>query len=293
MTISRYSLGTTIVPSPERLNCSISPTRSRWSAALRRGLERAEGLVHRPVVGPEDFQPMRRRAVAEHEVALRRLDRGRVRLEQLGDPRAGAPERGRPGAGRRRRVLADGLEELPDEAFGRPVGKADPAAALADANQLGRGAVLVGGEHHPEGRDDRVEALVRERQRFRVGLAELDVEPFGRGALAGALEQRRHVVGGDHVAPATGGGEGRVAVAGSDVEHLLSRAEIEGLAQFLADDLQGGADDGIIARRPRRLLAGLERLEVGLADGLTVLTGGGGGGRVHVPSPFGCGVSAP
>ena len=95
------------------------------------------------------------------------------------------------------------------------------------------------------------------------------LEPLGGGALAGALEQRRHVVGGDHVAPAAGGGERDVAVAGGDVEHLLPGAEVEGFAQLLADDLQGGADDGVVAGRPGALLAGLDRLKVdlvGLAD---------------------------
>ena len=85
--------------------------------------------------------------------------------------------------GRRRHVLADGLEQLADEAVRRPVGEADLAAGLADAQQLGRGAVLVGREHHAEGRDDDVEAAVRERQRFGVGLAELDrraVRPAAR-----------------------------------------------------------------------------------------------------------------
>jgi hypothetical protein len=131
--------------------------------------------------------------------------------------------------------LADGLEELADEALGRPVGKADLAAALADADHLGRGAVLVGGEHHPEGGDHHVEAAVRERQRS-VGLRNR-WEPLGRGAFAGTLEERGHVVGGDHVAPTTGGCEGGIAVAGGDVEHLLSRPDVEGLAQLLADDL--------------------------------------------------------
>jgi len=108
---------------------------------------------------------------------------------------------------------------------------------LADAKHLGRGPFLVRSEHHSEGRHDHVEGTVRERQRFRVGLAELDVEPFGGGAFAGTLEQRWHVVGGDHVAPPTRGREGGIAVAGSDVEHLLSGTDVESLAQFLADDL--------------------------------------------------------
>src|SRR3546814_10174348 len=56
--------------------------------------------------------------------------------------------------------------------------------------------------------------------RLRVGLLERDLEAFGGGALASALEQRGHVVGGDDVAPASGGGEAYVAVARGDVQHL-------------------------------------------------------------------------
>ena len=73
------------------------------------------------------------------------------------------------------------------------------------------------------------------------------VQPLGRGALAAAIEQRRHVVGRGHVAPAARGRERHVAVAGRDVEHLAAGAKIERLAQLLADDLQGRADDGVVA----------------------------------------------
>ena len=135
---------------------------------------------------------------------------------------------------------------------------------LQTRSELGGGAVLVGREHHAEGRDDDVEARVRERQRFGVGLAECRCSSRSAlGAFARAVEQRRHIVGGDHLAPAARGGERGVAVAGGDVEHLLSRADVERLAQLLADDLQGGADDGIVAGRPGALLAGLERREIG------------------------------
>ena len=146
----------------------------------------------------------------------------------------------------------------------------------AHADQLCRGAVLVGREHHAEGRDDHVEAAVGKRQRLRIGLAKLQVEPLGSRALAGALEQRRHVVGGDHLAAAAGGRKGHVAVAGGHVEHFLTRAHVERLAQLFADDLQGGADKGIIAGRPGCLLARLEHAKVGLGGGLTVLTDGCG-----------------
>ena len=65
-----------------------------------------------------------------------------------------------------------------------------------------------------------------------------------------------------HVAPAARGRERDVAVAGRDIEHLLAGADVEGLAQSFADNLQRGADNGVVAGGPGRLLAGLERDEV-------------------------------
>ena len=155
-------------------------------------------------------------------------------------------------------MAADGLEELADEACGRPVGEPDLAAGAADAQHLGRGAVLIGREHHAERRNDGIETRVRERQRLRVGLAEGDVEPVRLRALAGPLQQRRHVVGRRHRAPAARGGERNVAVAGGDIEHRLPRPQVEGLAQRLADDLQRGADDRVVAGRPGGLLTQLD-----------------------------------
>ena len=48
ITISRYSLGTTMVPSPERLNRSINAMRSRWSAACAAGSSAAKVLSTGP-----------------------------------------------------------------------------------------------------------------------------------------------------------------------------------------------------------------------------------------------------
>ena len=110
------------------------------SIELGRGLERGERLEQRAIIGLEDLQPMLGRAIAKHEVARCRLDGRRVRLEQLGNPCPGAPQRRRPDAGRRRDVLADGLEELADEALGRPGDQADGAARPDDADQLVGGA---------------------------------------------------------------------------------------------------------------------------------------------------------
>ena len=166
-----------------------------------------------------------------------------------------APQRGRFDAGRRRHVLAERLEHLADEALRRPIGQPDLAARLADAQQLGRGLVLVGREHHAEGRDDHIKACVGERQRLGIGLAEFDGQPLGGGALAAALEQRRHVVGRGHVAPAARRRQRHVAVAGRDIEHLAAGTKVERLAELLADDLQRRSDHRIVARRPGALLA--------------------------------------
>jgi hypothetical protein len=58
------------------------------------------------------------------------------------------------------------------------------------------------------------------------------------------------------------GGERRVAVAGRDVEHLGAAAQVDGLAELFADDLQRGADRRIVARGPGRLLLGLQGGEI-------------------------------
>ena len=134
--------------------------------------------------------------------------------------------------------------------------------------------------------------LLGERQRLGVGLLELDRQSLGLGAHAAALQQRRDVVGRGHVAPAARGGERGVAVAGGDVEHGLAGTQIERLAQILADDLQGGADNGVVAGRPGGLLAGLQGGEIG-SRGRGGLDGGFGDGQVAVamayPSVADCG----
>jgi hypothetical protein len=117
-----------------------------------------------------------------------------------------------------------------------------------------------------EGREHGVEAGIGERQRFGVGFLELDQQAIRLGAQAAALQEARHIVGGDHLAPATCRGEGGIAVAGGDIEDFLPRANVEGFAKLLADDLQGGADHGIIAGGPGAVLTGLQRLEVDMVD---------------------------
>src|SRR5450631_1281865 len=76
----------------------------------------------------------------------------------------------------------------------------------------------------------------------------------------------------DKPSPAARCSQRDIAVSGGDVENLLSRAQIEGFAQVFTDDLQRRADDGIVAGRPRGMLAKLQRSEIGPA-GLGLLDG--------------------
>ena len=77
----------------------------------------------------------------------------------------------------------------------------------------------------------------------------------------------------DDVAPAPGRGEGGVAVAGGDVEDLLSGAKVEGFAKLLADDLQRGAHNRIVAGGPGALLTDLQCCEIWLGGRLACGSG--------------------
>jgi hypothetical protein len=230
---------------------------------LLRRVERRECLEHRAIKGLEDVEEVLRLAVTEVEGARLRFDRGGCGSKHLGKTVTRAPKRRRSHALRRRQVFAERLEQLADKAFRGPVGEADAAARSADAKEFHGRTLLIGREHHAERRDHDVERVIGERQCFRVSLLELDRKPFGRSTGAAALQQRRHVVGRDDIAPAPRGGEADIAVAGGDVEDFLPGAKIECLAQLLADDLQCRADDGIVAGRPGGLLPGFHRGEVG------------------------------
>src|SRR5215831_14606141 len=97
-------------------------TSERFAAGL---IERLESLVHRSVVSAEDVEEVLRRAISKDEVAGLGGDLGCRRSERRLHPAACPPERRRLHAGRRRQVLPDRLEQLADEAFGRPIGEAD------------------------------------------------------------------------------------------------------------------------------------------------------------------------
>ena len=195
--------------------------------------------------------------------------------------RPAAPLRWRRHAGGGWHVLADGFEQLADEAFRRPVGKADLSAGTAHPHHLVRRLLLVRSKHHAECRQHDIEARILERQRLGVGLAKDHRQPVGPGTLTAALEQGADIIRRHHLGEPPRRGERRIAVAGGNVEDALIAAQVDGLAQHLADDLKGDTDDGIVAGRPCTLLTALDRGEI---------RGGGGGLDVHGWLPFRLGL---
>ena len=164
----------------------MSAPRRAWPSAS----SAAERLVGRAVEAAKDVDEVRRRLVAENELFLRRTDGAHARKE-LPQAILAAPRDGRCDPGGRRHVPSDDLQELSDEAFGRPVGERDLAAGSHDAHDFASGPLLIRREHDAEGRQRDVERVVVERQTLGVALDELDLEPLGAGALGGAVQQLR------------------------------------------------------------------------------------------------------
>ena len=187
-----------------------------------------------------------------------------------------APADGRLQAGRGGKVAREDSEGLADEPVGGPARQRDAPAGTADPGQLGRGPVVVGGEHDPVDREHGVEGGVGKAKVFCVTLDEPDVEMFGRGADPTALEQRRDVVDADGLAAPPCRRDRGIAAPGGDVEHTPPGLEVRGLTQMLGleDDPRG--DDGEISARPGFLLPALHRGEVGSNAGIGIDCGAHG-----------------
>ena len=123
------------------------------------------------------------------EFIAARSDLARAVAEELVQPCLGTPQSRRLDTWRGREVLPYRLEQLSDEALGRPVGQADPAAGFADACKFARRTCLVRGEHHAEGGQHYVERRVGEWQILGVGFLELDLETLGLRTCPPRFEQ--------------------------------------------------------------------------------------------------------
>ena len=102
---------------------------------------------------------------------------------------------------------------------------------------------MIGAEHHAEGREDDVERGLREAELLDIRHLEANVEGIGPGARLPPLQKRGHVIRRGNLRKPAGGGEGGVAVSRRDIEDPLAGAQIDRLAQGLADDLKRCSDD--------------------------------------------------
>ena len=106
----------------------------RLGLALR---ESQECLAHRPIPCAEHVDEMLCRAITEVEGPPRNGDRCRSLRKQGLQMLLKSPERRGSEAGRRQRVLAQGLEQLPDEPFRCPIGQTDASTPATHPCQLG------------------------------------------------------------------------------------------------------------------------------------------------------------
>ena len=91
----------------------------------------------------------------------------------------------------------------------------------------------------------------------------VDGQALGDGAFLAAFEQGGDVVGRGHHRKAARRRKRGVAVAGGDIEHAFAGAQIDRLAELFADDLQRGADRGVVAGGPGFLLGAFDGGVVG------------------------------
>jgi len=92
--------------------------------------------------------------------------------------------------------------------------------------------------------------VIRERELLGVPFVPRDRQPLGLRPRAPAFEQRRDVIEPSDLGEPARRRQGGVAIAAGDVEHELAGVQVGRLAERLADDLKGGADDGVVAGAP-------------------------------------------
>ena len=80
-----------------------------------------------------------------------------------------------------------------------------------------------------------VERFVGERDLLGVAVAEIDVDPLGRGTLTAPLEERGHVVDPGHDAAEAGGGDRGVAAPAGNVEHARAGVQVGRVSKAFGD----------------------------------------------------------
>ena len=153
-------------------------------------------------------------------------------------------------------------EHLADEAAGCPARQGDRPTRTTDAEQLGRGRLLVGANIDPKTESAASNDASGNGSASASPSNKLDVEPLGGRADAAPLEQRRDVVDADGGTAEAGGGDRGVPAAGGDVEHAPAGVKVGAVDEALRDRGRCGGDDGEVAARPGLLLTGLDRGEV-------------------------------
>jgi len=207
------------------------------------GADSRERHLHWAEPGPEHLDPVLRGAEALGHVAALGPQLRDPLAEKLMQVLLGSPQRRRGDPRRQRRMTRHRPEHLPDESLRCPVRHPDPPARAAGAQQLVRGSLMVGREHRAVGREHNVKLAVRERHLLCVSLDELDLEPFGRGALTAALEQLGDVVESDDRFPCPTCRRDRgVPGAAGDVEDPFSCAHVGSLGEQLGGEHHHAAD---------------------------------------------------
>ena len=144
------------------------------------------------------------------------------------------------------------------------------AAGAAHADELCGSPLVIRAEHDADRARHDVEARVGERQRLGVGLDPIDRHARRGSVLGAALEQDRGDVDAGHVRAGLCGGDGDVARAAGDVQHLLAAVDLQ-----LFDESRAEAPDqavghlGVVAGRPD-----LARSPLGRVSSVSVLIGG-------------------
>jgi hypothetical protein len=169
-------------------------------------------------------------------------------------------------------VPPDDAEHPADEAGRGPVREGDAPARPAHPHQLGRGPLVVAGEHHADRGQHVVDRLVRDGQRLGVRLPEVDGESLRVRAPARGLEQGGHVVDAEDVGEAAGRGDGDVTGSGRDVQDAGAGARLDGVDERLRQGNRQPGDPAVVTAAPGGVLLGLELVE------------GGDGG--HESNPF-------